>query len=132
MVRDVAVVSLTGGLGPYTVVQCRAAVDEALLSLPAGLVLDLRRVVPDPESIAVLGMLRRYVARRRTPLWLAGTPPRIVGELRRAGVIDQYYLAPTVSSAIRAVAQVALEPGLRHPGRTRGEPSESSPSAGQP
>jgi anti-anti-sigma regulatory factor len=116
MVRDVAVVSLIGGLGAHSVPLCRAAVDEALDRHPVGLVLDLRRVVHDTESIAVLGMLRRYAARHRTPLWLAGTPPRLAAELRRAGVLEHYYLAPTVSGAIRAAALVSPDDGLRHRG----------------
>ncbi|HEY6794132.1 MAG TPA: hypothetical protein VI248_05570 [Kineosporiaceae bacterium] len=113
LVRDVAVVSLIGGLGAHTVPVCRTAVEEALASAPVGLVLDLRRTVYAPESVAVLGMLRRYLARRGTPLWLAGAAPRLQGELRRTGVLDCYQVTPTVAAAIRAAALVVPDDGRR-------------------
>jgi hypothetical protein len=113
MVRDVAVIALIGGLGAHAVPHCRSVVDGVLASAPVGLVLDLRRVIHDPQSIAVLGMLRRYVARQGTALWLAGVPRRVERDLHRADVLDRYYLAPTVAAAIRAAALAAPLGGSR-------------------
>jgi hypothetical protein len=121
MVAEVAVLTFTGALGPHAVPLCRAAVDWVLRFEPVGIVLDVRRVAVDETSIAVSGMLRRYVARHGTPLWLAGVPFRLVRDLRRAGVADEYRIATTVESAVQEAVRLLGRPVVmpRHPSTVR-------------
>ena len=100
LVDGMALVSLRGTLSISAVPVCRQALDAVLRQAPDGVVLDLRLVRDAPAAVPVLGLVRRYLARRGVRLVLAGPGEATAAELRGGHVLDLYQVAPTVRSAL--------------------------------
>lgn len=103
--RGTPVLRLTGRLSRPGLVQCRAAIDNAIAAGAPYLVVDLREVTFDPSSVALLGLVRRYCSRRQTTVVLAGVPHVVRDMLRQARVSDLYRSFPTVADALDALVR---------------------------
>lgn len=100
VVDGVGLVSLRGAVSMSAVPVCRQALDTVLRRAPEGVVIDLRLVRDAPAAVPVLGLIRRYLARRGVRLVLAGPGEPVAVALRTGHVLDLYEIAPSVRSAV--------------------------------
>lgn len=105
--RGTPVLRLRGRLSRPGLVQCRAAIDNALATGTAHLVVDLRDATFDQTSVALLGLVRRYCARRHTTVVLARVPHPVRDLLRQARVSDLYRVFATVDDALDSLVRGA-------------------------
>ena len=101
-VFSVPVLTMAGRLGTDALSPCRTLLDAALMPKPPGIVIDVRSVTVDPETATLLSLIRRYTARRETPLWLAAPSLRLVRALQAAQLSDLHQVQPTVAGAVKA------------------------------
>jgi hypothetical protein len=102
IVDGVAVVTMTGLLGPHALASSRSALDTVLRHRPVAVVLDLRKAVPDDASGAVCEALRHYIERHGSRIWLASAPSWLRHQLQTAQVVDHYHWQPTLEAALQA------------------------------
>ena len=98
--RGTPVLRLRGHLSRAGLVQCRAAIDNAIAAGAPRLVVDLQAATFDHTSVALLGLVRRYCARRQATVVLAAVPQRVREQLRHARVHDLYRIYPTIADAV--------------------------------
>ena len=98
--RGTPVLRLFGRLSRPGLVQCRAAIDNALAAGSPYLVIDLHGATFDTTSVALLGLVRRYCSRRQTTVVLAAVPQLVRDQLRQARVSGLYRVFPTVGEAL--------------------------------
>ena len=84
--RGTPVLRLFGRLSRPGLVQCRAAIDNAIAAGSPYLVIDLHGATFDATSVALLGLVRRYCSRRQTTVVLAAVPQLVRDQLRQARV----------------------------------------------
>ena len=107
VVSGLAVVAVGGALGVDALPACRKALDDVLRRRPVTVVLDLKRVTDGSAAVAVLDLLRRYVARHGSRLWLAAPSSVVTRTLEEAHVCDQYEVVPSVASAFELASRRA-------------------------
>ena len=84
------VLTLTGKLDITALPTCRHAALSALQTGSEFVLLDLGEVRFSMESVAVLGLVRRYLARHRVEVLLTNVPPQVAGMLAAARVSALY------------------------------------------
>jgi hypothetical protein len=99
IVDGVALLQVNGCLGFACLRDLRRAADGMLTRRPVAVVVDTRRVTEAPSAPAVLGLLRRYLARHGSPLVLAGPGDAVDGALHGAHVRHLYRIVPTPAVA---------------------------------
>jgi hypothetical protein len=112
LVRGVAVVTVDGLLDMSAVQPCRAALDVAT-DCRCPVLVDMEQVAPPVAvSVALLGVMRRYVRARGAAMTLVSLPAPWVRALNRARVRDLYEIAPDSAGTVHRLPEPA-------PGRTR-------------
>ncbi len=107
MLAGVGTVGVSGPLDAQALPPCRVAVDALLRHRPNYVVLDLSAATTTDASVAVLGLLRRRLARHGVRLGLAGTPRVLAERLDAAQVSALYTFHPRLADAVEASAALA-------------------------
>lgn len=113
LAQGVAVVRVSGDFSAASLVPCRRALDAALRPGPTAVVLDLHGVGDAGAVVPVLGLLRRYVARRGAAFCLVAPPPVVTRALVTAGVADLYRVVPSVVEAVQTFSSAGNSTGHR-------------------
>jgi anti-anti-sigma factor len=118
----VAVVTVEGRLEPSAMHTCRSALDAILRLRAPRIVLDLSQAQLDPESIAMLTSMRRYVGHFGVTLTLTGVS-RVVRQILERDHLDSVFrVRPTDHTQRRATARADHRdqwPGARQPSTLR-------------
>ena len=99
----IAIVTFEGEMGRAAVATAGAGVDLALHASPTWVVADLSRAELETDSVALLGLIRRRVARERVRFALAGLSPRGRRILDDARVTPLYRIYPSVPVALGVI-----------------------------
>ena len=110
----VAVVTCRGRLDTAAWRACGFALAAAVQVESPWVIADLGQATVGPESLAVLALMRRYVARHGALLALAAVSPDGLQALKQAEVTAQYRIMPTLPIAV-AVAGLRVRPAARLP-----------------
>jgi anti-anti-sigma regulatory factor len=113
-VGETPVVRVVAELDRHALRPCREALDQALGSSPAGVVVDLGGTRDTTSiTIAFLGCMRRYLQARGSDLVLAGAPDGLWEVMDRVHVLPLYAFEATATQAVAAVkARAARRPAV--------------------
>lgn len=128
----VGVVALSGPFTGPALAHCRAGMDRVLRARPTDIVLDLSAAGVATVPVGLLGLARRYLARRGARLWLAGVPEPLLAELRERNVLDLYPVQPSVAHAVEVAVARRRLPWADAAARPAAQPACSTPSSAAP
>lgn len=100
VVSRVAIVTLSGPVHPAALPVCRSALEAALRTETARLILDLEQARVDELSLPLLTLMDRAVARRGVTLWLTGLTVRTRALLAPTNLAAPNRVFPSVSVAL--------------------------------
>jgi anti-anti-sigma regulatory factor len=101
----VAMVTVSGPLGPSAMPSCRATLDAILRLRAPRVEVDLSRAWLDPESITMLIWMHRYVGHFGVSLTLTGVGHVVAQILERDHLDGVFKIRPTDRAQRRAVAR---------------------------
>ena len=113
VVQGLSVVRVSGELSAASLGPCRRALDTALRLRPNAVLLDLHDVGAVGSVVPVLGLLRRYVARRGSAFCLVAPPAEVTRALVTAGVADVYRVVPSIVEAVQTFSSPGPFPRQR-------------------